>query len=103
MPISINGKEYSSSQILSELNEMAGRHGIGRLDLVENRFTGMKSRGCYETPGGTSLLKAHRAIESITLDSNAGHLKDELMPKYAKLIYDGFGGVRKRSLTGLDR
>ena len=90
MPISINGSEYSSSEILAELNEIAGRHGIGRLDLVENRFTGMKSRGCYETPGGTLLLKAHRAIESITLDSNAGHLKDELMPKYAKLIYDGF-------------
>ena len=90
VPISINGTEYSSSKILAELNEMAGRHGIGRLDLVENRFTGMKSRGCYETPGGTLLLKAHRAIESITLDSNAGHLKDELMPKYAKLIYDGF-------------
>ena len=90
MPISINGSEYSSSEILAELNEVAGRHGIGRLDLVENRFTGMKSRGCYETPGGTLLLKAHRAIESITLDSNAGHLKDELMPKYAKLIYDGF-------------
>lgn len=90
VPISINGTEYSSSKILAELNEIAGRHGIGRLDLVENRFTGMKSRGCYETPGGTLLLKAHRAIESITLDSNAGHLKDELMPKYAKLIYDGF-------------
>lgn len=90
VPILINGKEYSSSEILAELNEIAGRHGIGRLDLVENRFTGMKSRGCYETPGGTLLLKAHRAIESITLDSNAGHLKDELMPKYAKLIYDGF-------------
>ena len=90
VPILINGTEYSSSEILAELNEIAGRHGIGRLDLVENRFTGMKSRGCYETPGGTLLLKAHRAIESITLDSNAGHLKDELMPKYAKLIYDGF-------------
>ena len=90
IPVSINGSEYSSSEILAELNEIAGRHGIGRLDLVENRFTGMKSRGCYETPGGTLLLKAHRAIESITLDSNAGHLKDELMPKYAKLIYDGF-------------
>ena len=90
VPISVNGTEYSSSEILAELNEIAGRHGIGRLDLVENRFTGMKSRGCYETPGGTLLLKAHRAIESITLDSNAGHLKDELMPKYAKLIYDGF-------------
>jgi argininosuccinate synthase len=86
----INGKAYSPAEILTNLNEIAGRHGIGRLDLVENRFTGMKSRGCYETPGGTLLLKAHRAMESITLDSNAGHLKDELMPKYAKLIYDGF-------------
>lgn len=86
----LDGKAYSPAEILSNLNEIAGRHGIGRLDLVENRFTGMKSRGCYETPGGTLLLKAHRAMESITLDSNAGHLKDELMPKYAKLIYDGF-------------
>ena len=86
----LDGKTYSPAEILTNLNEMAGRHGIGRLDLVENRFTGMKSRGCYETPGGTLLLKAHRAMESITLDSNAGHLKDELMPKYAKLIYDGF-------------
>ena len=86
----LDGKAYSPAKILTNLNEIAGRHGIGRLDLVENRFTGMKSRGCYETPGGTLLLKAHRAMESITLDSNAGHLKDELMPKYAKLIYDGF-------------
>ena len=86
----LDGKAYSPAEILTNLNEIAGRHGIGRLDLVENRFTGMKSRGCYETPGGTLLLKAHRAMESITLDSNAGHLKDELMPKYAKLIYDGF-------------
>ena len=86
----LDGKTYSPAEILTNLNEIAGRHGIGRLDLVENRFTGMKSRGCYETPGGTLLLKAHRAMESITLDSNAGHLKDELMPKYAKLIYDGF-------------
>ena len=86
----LDGKAYSPAEILTNLNDIAGRHGIGRLDLVENRFTGMKSRGCYETPGGTLLLKAHRAMESITLDSNAGHLKDELMPKYAKLIYDGF-------------
>ena len=86
----LDGKAYSPAEILTNLNEIAGRHGIGRLDLVENRFTGMKSRGCYETPGGTLLLKAHRAMESITLDSNAAHLKDELMPKYAKLIYDGF-------------
>ena len=89
-PVGINDIDYSPSEILEKLNELAGKHGIGRLDLVENRFTGMKSRGCYETPGGTILLKAHRAIESITLDSKAGHLKDELMPKYAQLIYDGF-------------
>ena len=79
----------SSSEILNTLNVLAGNHGIGRLDLVENRFTGMKSRGCYETPGGTLLLKAHRAIESITLDGQAAHLKDELMPQYADLIYKG--------------
>ena len=79
----------SSSEILNTLNIAAGNHGIGRLDLVENRFTGMKSRGCYETPGGTLLLKAHRAIESITLDGQAAHLKDQLMPQYAELIYKG--------------
>ena len=90
VPISINEKNMSPAELLSELNDYAGNHGIGRLDLVENRFTGMKSRGCYETPGGTILLKAHRAIESITLDSESGHLKDELMPRYAQLIYDGF-------------
>ena len=90
VPISINEKNMSPAELLSELNDHAGNHGIGRLDLVENRFTGMKSRGCYETPGGTILLKAHRAIESITLDSESGHLKDELMPRYAQLIYDGF-------------
>lgn len=90
IPISINEKNMSPAELLSELNDYAGNHGIGRLDLVENRFTGMKSRGCYETPGGTILLKAHRAIESITLDSESGHLKDELMPRYAQLIYDGF-------------
>ena len=89
-PISIDGIDYNPSDLLAQLNTLAGKHGIGRLDLVENRFTGMKSRGCYETPGGTILLKAHRAIESITLDSQAGHLKDDLMPKYAQLIYDGF-------------
>ena len=79
----------SSSEILNTLNIAAGNNGIGRLDLVENTFTGMKSRGCYETPGGTLLLKAHRAIESITLDGQAAHLKDELMPQYADLIYKG--------------
>jgi len=90
VPVSIDEEEHPPDELLNRLNHLAGKHGIGRLDLVENRFTGMKSRGCYETPGGTILLKAHRAIESITLDSKAGHLKDESMPKYAQLIYDGF-------------
>ncbi|WP_276882191.1 argininosuccinate synthase [Campylobacter cuniculorum] len=88
--IKINDKKLSASKLLEKLNELGAKHGIGRLDIVENRFVGMKSRGCYETPGGTILLKAHRAIESITLDKEAAHLKDELMPKYAKLIYNGF-------------
>ena len=87
---SINGIEMSPANILTELNALGGKHGIGRLDLVEGRFVGMKSRGIYETPGGTLLLEAHRAIESITLDRGAAHLKDELMPKYAELIYNGF-------------
>ncbi len=89
-PIAIDGKKMSPAQILTKLNELGGKNGVGRLDLVENRFVGMKSRGVYETPGGTILLVAHRAIESITLDREAGHLKDELMPKYASLIYNGF-------------
>jgi argininosuccinate synthase len=89
-PIAIDGKKLSPAQILTKLNELGGKNGIGRLDLVENRFVGMKSRGVYETPGGTILLVAHRAIESITLDREAAHLKDELMPKYASLIYNGF-------------
>ncbi len=89
-PVAIDGKALKASEILSILNNLAGKNGIGRLDIVENRFTGMKSRGCYETPGGAVLLKAHRAIESITLDGHTAHLRDELMPKYAKLIYDGF-------------
>ncbi len=89
-PVGLDGKNLDSSQILDILNDIAGKNGIGRLDLVENRFTGMKSRGCYETPGGTILIKAHRAIESLSLDAQTGHLKDELMPKYAQLIYDGF-------------
>ena len=76
--------------LLAHLNQVAGRHGVGRVDIVENRYVGMKARGCYETPGGTVLLKAHRAIESITLDRELGHLKDELMPRYAKLIYNGY-------------
>lgn len=89
-PISLNGKTLSPAVMLEQLNIIAGRHGIGRADIVENRFVGMKSRGCYETPGGTIMIKAHRAIESITLDREAAHLKDELMPRYAKLIYNGF-------------
>ena len=78
------------AEVLRELNRLGGKHGIGRIDIVENRYVGMKSRGCYETPGGTIMLKAHRAIESITLDREAAHLKDELMPRYAKLIYNGY-------------
>ena len=88
--VSINGVDMSPATVLTELNRLGGQHGIGRLDLVEGRFVGMKSRGIYETPGGTLLLEAHRAIESITLDRGAAHLKDELMPKYAELIYNGF-------------
>ena len=89
-PVAIDGQKMSPAEILTKLNELAGANGIGRLDLVENRFVGMKSRGVYETPGGTVLLAAHRAMESITLDREATHLKDELMPRYATLIYNGF-------------
>ncbi|MEW9806049.1 argininosuccinate synthase [Mesorhizobium sp. ZMM04-5] len=89
-PVAIDGKEMSPATLLSALNDLGRDNGIGRLDLVENRFVGMKSRGVYETPGGTILLAAHRAIESITLDRGAAHLKDELMPRYAELIYNGF-------------
>ncbi len=88
--VSINGQAMSPAELLTALNEHGGRHGIGRLDLVEGRFVGMKSRGIYETPGGTILLEAHRGIEQITLDRGAAHLKDELMPRYAELIYNGF-------------
>ncbi|WP_417830160.1 argininosuccinate synthase [Thalassospira sp.] len=89
-PVAINGERLSPATLLTKLNELAGKNGIGRLDLVENRYVGMKSRGVYETPGGTILLTAHRAMESITLDRNAGHLKDELMPRYAEMIYNGY-------------
>ncbi|WP_019023769.1 MULTISPECIES: argininosuccinate synthase [unclassified Thioalkalivibrio] len=89
-PVSINGKRLSAAELLAKLNERGGAHGVGRLDIVENRYVGMKSRGCYETPGGTILLKARRALESITLDREAAHLKDELMPRYASLIYNGY-------------
>lgn len=88
--VGINGKKLSPATLLTKLNELGGKHGIGRLDLVENRYVGMKSRGVYETPGGTILSVAHRAIESITLDRGAAHLKDELMPRYAELIYTGY-------------
>ena len=88
--VAINGEAMSPATILTKLNALGGKHGVGRLDLVENRFVGMKSRGIYETPGGTVLLEAHRGIEQITLDSGAGHLKDSIMPRYAELIYNGF-------------
>ncbi len=88
--VSVDGKKLSPAALLTKLNELGGAHGIGRLDLVENRYVGMKSRGVYETPGGTILLAAHRAIESLTLDRGAAHLKDELMPRYAELIYNGY-------------
>ena len=88
-PTKINGKNYKPHELLSHLNIVAGKHGIGRIDIVENRFVGMKSRGIYETPGGTILIHAHRAIESITLDRGEAHLKDEIMPKYAETIYNG--------------
>src|SRR5471030_161495 len=89
-PVALNGRALSPAEMLTELNAIGGKHGIGRLDLVENRYVGMKSRGCYETPGGTIMLKAHRGIESITLDREVAHLKDDLMPRYAALIYNGY-------------
>ena len=88
--VAINGVRMAPHELLAQLNELGSKHGVGRLDLVENRYVGIKSRGCYETPGGTILLKAHRAIESITLDREVAHLKDELMPRYAALIYNGY-------------
>ena len=97
-PVAIDGKAMSPAQILETLNQRGGAHGIGRADIVENRYVGMKSRGCYETPGGTILLRAHRAIESITLDREAAHLKDELMPRYAKLIYNGYWWSPEREM-----
>jgi argininosuccinate synthase len=89
-PIAVDGENLPPAALLQRLNEIGGRHGVGRLDLVENRFVGMKSRGVYETPGGTILQAAHRGIETLTLDRGAAHLKDELMPRYAELIYNGF-------------
>ncbi|MVA56224.1 argininosuccinate synthase [Agrobacterium vitis] len=96
--ISLNGENLSPAALLTKLNHLGGRHGIGRLDLVENRFIGMKSRGIYETPGGTILLAAHRGIESITLDRAAAHLKDEIMPRYAELVYNGFWFAPEREM-----
>jgi len=88
--VALNDNQMTPAQVLRNLNTLGGKHGIGRLDLVENRYVGMKSRGCYETPGGTIMLKAHRAIESITLDREVAHLKDDLMPRYASMIYNGY-------------
>ena len=96
--VEIDGESMTAAEVLAHLNKVAGAHGIGRLDLVENRYVGMKSRGCYETPGGTVILKAHRAIESLTLDREVAHLKDELMPRYASLIYSGFWWSPERKL-----
>jgi argininosuccinate synthase len=94
--VAISGKRYKAHEMLTELNRIGGQHGIGRLDLVENRYVGMKSRGCYETPGGAILLKAHRGIESITLDREVAHLKDDLMPRYASMIYNGYWWAPER-------
>ena len=96
--VAINGEAKKAHEVLEELNVLGGKHGIGRLDIVENRFVGMKSRGCYETPAGTIMLRAHRAIESITLDRESAHLKDELMPRYAKVIYNGFWWSPERKM-----
>ena len=97
-PVSINGQVVSPATLLAELNTIGGRHGIGRLDIVENRYVGMKSRGCYETPGGTIMLKAHRALESITLDREVAHFKDSLIAKYADLIYNGYWWSPERKM-----
>jgi argininosuccinate synthase len=100
--VAINGKKMKAHELLAALNELGGKHGVGRLDLVENRYVGMKSRGCYETPGGTILLKAHRAIESLCLDREVAHLKDDLMPRYASLIYNGYWwSPERRALQAL--
>lgn len=96
--VAINGESMSPATVLEYLNKVGGANGIGRADLVENRYVGMKSRGCYETPGGTIMLKAHRAIESLTLDREAAHLKDELMPRYAKLVYNGYWWSPERQM-----
>ena len=96
--VAVNGRKLSPARVLETLNKLGGKHGIGRLDLVENRYVGMKSRGCYETPGGTIMLRAHRAIESICLDREVAHLKDDLMPRYASLIYNGYWWSPERTM-----
>jgi argininosuccinate synthase len=96
--VAINGKKHVAATVLTKLNEIGGKHGIGRLDKVENRYVGMKSRGCYETPGGTIMLRRHRAIESITLDREVLALKDDLMPRYARMIYNGYWFSPEREL-----
>ena len=96
--VAIDGKTMTPAEVLAHLNKVAGANGIGRLDLVENRYVGMKARGCYETPGGTVMLKAHRAIESLTLDREVAHLKDELMPRYASLVYNGYWWSPEREM-----
>ena len=103
--VAINGKSMSPAKVMETLNKVAGANGIGRADIVENRYVGMKSRGCYETPAGTVMLKGHRAIESITLDREVAHLKDELMPRYASMIYNGYwwSGERKMLQTAIDQ
>jgi argininosuccinate synthase len=103
--VAIDGEDMSPATVIEYLNKVAGAHGVGRLDIVENRYVGMKSRGCYETPAGTVMMKAHRAIESITLDREVAHMKDELMPKYAKLIYNGYWWAPERLMlqTAIDQ
>ncbi|MDH5536356.1 MAG: argininosuccinate synthase, partial [Betaproteobacteria bacterium] len=96
--VAVNGRKLTPARVLTRLNELGGKHGIGRLDLVENRYIGMKSRGCYETPGGTIMLRAHRAMESITLDREVLALKDDLMPRYARLVYNGYWFSPERRL-----
>ena len=96
--VALNGEKLTPARVLEQLNKLGGKHGVGRLDLVENRYVGMKSRGCYETPGGAILLRAHRAMESITLDREVAHLKDDLMPRYAKLIYNGYWWSPEREM-----
>ena len=96
--VAVNGRKLSPAKVLATLNKLGGKHGVGRLDLVENRYVGMKSRGCYETPGGTIMLKGHRAMESITLDREVAHLKDDLMPRYAALIYNGYWWSPERKM-----